>query len=294
MKAFRDSSGRVRLFRPELNWARFVGSCRRLALPEIDPAEAAKALEALLRIESRWVPHERGYSLYIRPTIIGTTPSLGVKACSQSIFFIILSPVGPYYPSGFKPVQLWACEEYSRAWVGGTGCYKIGANYAVTIMPGNLAHDKNAQQILWLYGPERYVTEVGSMNLMGIWINKLGEKELITAALDEGLILPGVTRDSILALARQEPELKVTEGKWTIAELIEAIEEKRILEVFGTGTAAIVSPVDRILFQEKWYEVPTTGGEGIGHYAGKFLTRLQDIQYGVVDHLWSVAVEGCQ
>jgi branched-chain amino acid aminotransferase len=291
MKAFRDSAGRVRLFRPDRNWARFARSCRRLALPEIDLSEVQNALDQLLRVESRWVPYERGYSLYIRPTIIGTTLSIGVKASRQAIFYIILSPVGPYYPTGFKPVQLWACTEYLRAWVGGTGCYKVGANYAITILPGSVAYEKHAQQVLWLYGPERYVTEVGSMNLLGIWINKQGEKELITAGLEDGLILEGVTRDSVLALARQEPDLKVTEARWTIGELIEAIQEKRLLEIFGTGTAAVVSPVDRILFEDKWYDVPTTGGDGAGYYAGKFLNILQDIQYGVIDHPWSIVVE---
>jgi branched-chain amino acid aminotransferase len=293
MKAFRDSSGQVRLFRPDLNWARFVRSCDRLDGPAIDAGECQKILEELLRIEERWVPHERGYSLYIRPTMAGIVPALGSKINDDTIMFIILSPVGPYYSTGFKPVALWACTEYARAWYGATGCYKVGANYAITVMPGELAHKKNCQQVLWLSGPERYITEVGSMNLLGIWINKAGEKELITAPLDDGLILPGVTRESILALAREDGELKVTEGKWTIDELLEAIREKRVIEVFGSGTAAVISPVNKILYNDEWIDVPVRADDpdaAIGVYAERYLTRLQDIQYGVVEHPWSVVL----
>jgi branched-chain amino acid aminotransferase len=294
MKAFRDSAGKIRLFRPDRNWDRFRRSCARLGLPEIDSVEAQKALVELLRVESRWVPAERGFSLYLRPTIIGTTASLGVKKSVECLFYIILSPVGPYYPTGLKPVSLWACTEYSRAWVGGTGCFKVGANYAITVMPGEVAHELQCQQVLWLFGPERYITEVGSMNLVGIWINKAGEKELITAPLDDGLVLPGVTRESILELARNDGELKVSEARWTMDELLEALAEKRVIEIFGTGTAAVVSPVNKILYEGKWIEVPLNAGDPealIGAYADSYLSRLQDIQYGVVEHPWSIVVE---
>ena len=293
MKAFRDASGQVRLFRPMKNCERFGRSAERVALPVPDPKELEKCITELLRVEERWVPKERGYSLYIRPTFIGTTPSLGVKACSDGLLYIILSPVGPYYPTGFKPVSLWACTEYSRAWPGGTGCYKVAPNYGITVMPGEAAHHKGCQQVLWLYGPDKQITEVGSMNLMGIWVNKKGEKELITARLDDGLILPGVTRDSILELARKEPDLKVTEGTWTMDELLEALKEKRVLEVFGTGTAAVVSPVNKILYNDQWYDVPVDPSDpngSIGPYAHKFLNQLQDIQYGVTEHEWSVKI----
>jgi branched-chain amino acid aminotransferase len=161
-------------------------------------------------------------------------------------------------------------------------------------MPGELAHEKNCQQVLWLSGSEQEITEVGAMNLFGIWVNKDGEKELITASLEDGLVLPGVTRASILELAKQETDLKVTEGKWTLGELKQALEEKRVIEVFGSGTAAVVSPVNRILSNDEWIEVPLNADDPsalIGVYAEKFLTRLQDIQYGVVEHPWSVVVE---
>ena len=293
MKAFRDSKGQVRLFRPEMNCERFKNSALRLALPAPEPEELEKCIKELIKVDEMWVPHERGYSLYIRPTMIGITPSLGVKGCNQVLLYIILSPVGPYYATGFKPVSLWACTEYCRAWPGGTGNYKVAPNYGITVMPGEVAHQKNCQQVLWLYGPEEYITEVGSMNLMAVWINKKGEKELITAPLSMGLILPGVTRDSILELAREEKDLKVSEEKWTMHELVEALNEKRVLEVFGTGTAAVVSPVNKILYNEKWLDVPVDPHNPeahIGPYAQKFLTKLQDIQYGSCEHKWSVPI----
>jgi len=291
MKAFRDANGKVRLFRPMKNCVRFAKSAERMSLPIPDPEELCKCIKELLRVDDHWVPEERGYSLYIRPTMIGVTPSLGVKSCGDVLLYIILSPVGPYYPTGFKPVTLWACTEYCRAWPGGTGNSKVAPNYGITVMPGEVAHHKGAQQVLWLFGEKQLITEVGAMNLIGIWINKKGEKELITATLEDGLILPGVTRDSILELARQETDLKVTEGHWTMPELVEALAEGRVLEIFGTGTAAIITPVDKIIYQDKTIAVPISKEDPaaqIGPYALKFLTKLQDIQYGVCDSEWSV------
>ena len=293
MKAFRDAEGNVRLFRPMENCKRLAKSAERMYLPVPDPEELFKCIEELLKVEEHWVPKERGYSLYIRPTMIGTTPSLGVKGCADALLYIILSPVGPYYPTGFKPVSLWACTEYCRAWPGGTGNSKVGPNYGITVMPGELAHKKGTQQVLWLFGEKELITEVGAMNFMAIWINKKGEKELITATLEDGLILPGVTRASILDLARKEEGLKVTEGHWTMPELLEALAEKRVLEVFGTGTAAIITPVNKILYQDKWYDVPLDVNNPeatIGPYAQKFINELMDIQYGATPSEWSVKI----
>lgn len=265
-----------------------------MQLPIPDPDELLQCLKTLLKVEERWVPKERGYSLYIRPAMIGTTASLGVKSCTDAILFIILSPVGPYYPTGFAPVSLYACSHYCRAWPGGTGSFKVGPNYGITVMPGEEAHQKGAQQVLWLFGEDEEITEVGAMNIMGIWVNKEGKKELVTAGLEAGLILPGVTRNSILDLARQEGELVVTERKWTMKELIEAVKEDRLIEMFGTGTAAIISPVNKILYGNEVIEIPLNKEDKsakIGAYALKFLNQLQDIQYGDVDHDWSIEVE---
>jgi branched-chain amino acid aminotransferase len=295
MKAFKDAEGRIRLFRPDQNFQRFNRSCARVALPEVDCGELEKCLNELLLVESRWIPaaEPRGFSLYIRPTFIGTSATLGVKSATDGLLYIIVSPVGPYYPTGFKPVSLWACPEYCRAAPGGTGAFKIGANYAPTVRPGDEAHARNCQQTLWLYGPDKMITEVGAMNIMAIWTNRDGEKELITARLDEGLVLPGVTRDSVLELARQE-DLKVTEGIWTIDDLLSALNEKRVIEMFGTGTAAIVAPVNKVLYEDKWFDVPidaTDPSAEIGSYARRFLDQLQDIQYGKIEHKWSVIVQ---
>ena len=293
MKAFRDEKGNIRLFRPMLNCKRMAASSERMYLPVLDPEEVLKCLVELLKVEEHWVPKERGYSLYIRPTMIGTTASLGVKGCTDALFYIILSPVGPYYPTGFKPVSLWACTEYCRAWPGGTGNSKVGPNYGITVMPGELAHKKGTQQVLWLFGPNEEITEVGAMNFMAIWINKKGEKELITAPLEDGLILPGVTRQSILELARKEDGLKVTEAKWTMPEFLEALKENRVLEVFGTGTAAIITPVNKILYKDTTYDVPLDVNDPkatIGPYASKFIQQLMDIQYGVTESEWSYKI----
>jgi branched-chain amino acid aminotransferase len=154
-------------------------------------------------------------------------------------------------------------------------------NYTIAALPQQIAWLKHGcQQVLWLYGPNDLITEVGAMNIIGIWVNKASEKEMITARLDDGLILPGVTRASVLFLAREEDQLKVVEGAWTMAELIEAIEEKRLIEIFGCGTAAVVAPVNRILFKDKWYEVPMNPDDPaapIGIYAERLLTKLRDI-----------------
>jgi branched-chain amino acid aminotransferase len=135
--------------------------------------------------------------------------------------------------------------------------------------------------------------EVGAMNLMVVWINKRGERELLTASLDDGTVLPGVTRESILELAREEGGMKVTESEWTMQQLVDALHENRVLEIFGTGTAAVVSPVDKILYEDEWLDVPIGGSPGdmIGQYGGKFLKQLQDIQYGVIEHPWSIVVQ---
>jgi branched-chain amino acid aminotransferase len=290
MKAFRDSAGRIRVFRPDLHWARFQQSCKRLDGAEWDPIEAQKILEELLRVEERWLPHERGCSLYIRAASIGAIPALGAKLTDDIIFFIILSPVGPHHSAGIQPISVWANSDYARTWYGATGAYTVGANYAIMAMPGELAIEKGCQQVLWLSGPEKFITEVGAMNFFGIWINKEGEKELITATLEDGLIVPGVTRQSVLEFAREEGELKVVEARWTIEELVNAIREKRVIELFGTGTVAGVAPVNRILYEEEWIEVGEKEAS-IGVYGERWLKKLQDIQYGVIEHTWSLVVE---
>lgn len=286
MKAFRGVDGRVRLFRPDLNARRLLKSSQRLALPTFDTEQFLLCLKDLVVKDQAWIPDGRGYSLYIRPTAISTQPTLGVGACSSSLLFVILSPVGAYYATGFKPVTLLADTRYVRAWPGGTGDTKCGGNYASTIKPQAEAAARGCQQVLWLFGQEQLVTEVGTMNLFVLWKTEKGETELVTAPLD-GTILEGVTRQSVLDLARKWGDFKVSERHYTMPELSAAIKSNRVLEMFGAGTAATVSPVRSILYNDETLNVPVGDGDA-GAVAKRVLQELFDIQYGVVrEHVWA-------
>ncbi len=216
MKAYKDKNGKIRLFRPDMNMKRFSTSAERLALPKIPEKELLNYISELCKVDSNFIPNQKGYSLYIRPTLIGTSPSLGVSSSALATLFVICSPVGPYFKEGFKAISLYATNQYARAWRGGAGSFKIGANYSPTIKPQLLAQQKGHSQILWLVDNE--LSEAGTMN---IWIHRKrnGKQELITPPLD-GTILPGVTRDSILKLAKSK-NIVVKETKISIQELIE-------------------------------------------------------------------------
>ncbi|KAJ3121672.1 branched-chain-amino-acid aminotransferase [Physocladia obscura] len=293
MKAYKDKSGSIRLFRPDMNMNRLFRSCQRLALPEFNKDELLKSIEQLLLIDERWIPSERGYSLYIRPTAIATQESLGVGSSSNAKIFVITCPVGPYYKTGFAAVSLSATSHYVRAWPGGTGDSKIGGNYACGIRPQLEVAQHGYAQNLWLFGPNDNLTEVGTMNLFLFWINKAGQRELVTPPLD-GTILPGVTRDSILNLARTWGEFEVIERPVTMPEVIEALKEKRLLEMFGAGTAAIVSPIKNIGYKGTDYAIPLDPSDPTSQ-AGKLTKRFADtimgIQYGEIPHEWSVVVK---
>jgi branched-chain amino acid aminotransferase len=292
MKAYVDLKGRIRLFRPEMNMKRLAVSAERLCFPAIDGDAILACIEELVRIDERFIPRQRGFSLYLRPTLIATTPWLGVGPTNSALFFTIMSPVGPYYPTGFKPVQLFAETSRVRACEGGTGAFKLGANYAPTILPQVEAAKNKYSQVLWLYGPKHELTEVGTMNLFMFWINDQGEKELITPPL-EGMILPGVTRDSILRLATSWNEFKVTERKFYMDEVVQALNEGRVLEMFGAGTAAIVSPINLIGYMGKDYKVPLDPADPKAA-AGPIASRMSDtiigIQYGEIEHEWSKVI----
>ncbi|XP_074936418.1 branched-chain-amino-acid aminotransferase, mitochondrial-like isoform X2 [Phalacrocorax aristotelis] len=203
MKAFRGADDKIRLFRPELNMERMGRSAERVCLPAFDGAELLECIRALVRLEQEWVPRSEHASLYIRPTFIGTEPSLGVAPPGRALLFVILCPVGPYFPGGhFSPVGLLADPSHVRAWPGGAGHCKLGGNYGPTIALQRAAQARGCQQVLWLHGPQRLLTEVGTMNLFVFWHREDGELELVTPPLD-GLILPGVTRQSLLELARE-------------------------------------------------------------------------------------------
>jgi len=270
---------------------------RHYFFPTFDIQEFLQLTHELIKVDRDWIPKKEGYSLYIRPTIISTHPFIGVSASTEVKLYCILSPVGPYYPEGFKPVSLLATSEHVRAWPGGVGNKKLGSNYGPTIRPQQIAAQKGYSQIMWLFPDNKtgqhFVSEVGTMNQFFFWRNKQNEEELITAPLD-GTILPGVTRDSILTLVRDWNRFKVTERPFTMNEVIEAITENRMIESFGAGTAAIVSPVNRIGFEGKDYEIPldeNNKNATAGPLATELFNTILDIQYGRKEYKnWSVIV----
>jgi len=286
LKAYKDSKDQVRLFRPIENMMRMNNSAQRLCLPTFHEEKFLSAIKELLKVDKDWIPNQKGYSLYVRPTMIATDAMIGVHAPDEVLLYVILSPVGPYYPTGFKPISLYAGNSEVRAWPGGTGCYKVGANYATGILPARTAALKGYQQILWLQ--DNKITEVGTMNLFCYWVNIKGEKELITAPLD-GQILPGVTRKSIIELAKQWNEFKVTEAEWDMKQLIEALDQGRVIEMFGAGTAAIIAPINKIFYGGKDYEVPCKNNTA-GDLSNRFMDTLLAIQYGERPSDWSVVV----
>ncbi|MGI5848974.1 MAG: branched-chain amino acid aminotransferase [Christensenellales bacterium] len=271
MKAYHTDKG-INLFRPWDNFKRLNVSSKRLCIPEIDEAFVLQSLEKLILIEKDWAPKSQGTSLYIRPTIIATDPYLGVKAGNEYIFFVILSPVGSYYSSGLEPVDIYVEDEYVRSVVGGMGFAKTGGNYAASLVAGQIAHEKGFSQVLWLDGVERkYVEEVGAMN---IFFKIRGE--LITAPLT-GSILPGITRDSVIKLARDIFDIPVREEKIAIADIFAENATGGLEEVFGTGTAAVVSPVGGMTWEDK--SIVISGGK-MGELTSKLYDKLVGIQYG--------------
>lgn len=274
MKAYRNAKGDIQLFRPRENFKRLNASNRKLCIPEIDEAFVLDALKQLLTVEQDWVPSAPGTSLYIRPTIFATDPYLGVRSSFTYRFFIILSPVGAYYAEGFNPVKIMVTKEHVRAVRGGLGDTKTPGNYAASLLAGDVAQKAGYTQVLWLDGVEqKYVEEVGAMNIFFVI-----DDELVTPMLS-GSILPGVTRDSVLKLGRAWG-MKVSERKISIDEVIDAHASGHLKEVFGSGTAAVVSPVGELKYQDK---VITVGDGGVGPLAHKFFQAIQDIQYGVTE-----------
>ncbi|CAI2370811.1 unnamed protein product [Moneuplotes crassus] len=268
---------KIHLFRPIENCKRMNNSFKALAFPEYDNEELLKCIKKLVDVDRDWMPWKEKHSLYIRPTGISWENTLGVKAASKVKLFTILSPVGPYYPKGFKPVSVNCYTDFVRAWHKGSGDKKLGSNYGPTIRPAKTVAVSGYDQILWLVGDT--VSEVGVMNFFVFWINENGEKELITCPLD-GTILPGVTRSSILALTQSWEEFKVTERHFKIQEVIKAVEEGRIIEAFGCGTAAVVSPVQKIGYAGQDYDIPINEELQSGELANRLFTQLDEIYTG--------------
>ena len=271
LKAYRNAQGGIQLFRPRENFKRLNASNRKLCIPEIDEGFALDALKQLLTVEREWVPRAQGTSLYIRPTIIATDPFLGVRASFTYRFFIILCPVGAYYAEGFNPVKIMVTRDHVRAVRGGVGDTKTLGNYAASLLAGSEAHKAGYTQVLWLDGVEqKYVEEVGAMNIFFVI-----DDELITPMLS-GSILPGITRASVLELGRSWG-LKVSERKISIDEVVNAHTSGHLKEIFGSGTAAVISPVGELKYEET---LITVGDGKVGPLAHKFFEAIQDIQYG--------------
>ncbi|XP_034193630.2 branched chain amino acid transaminase [Osmia lignaria lignaria] len=292
LKAYRGVDGKIRIFRPDLNMERMNSTAIRTGLPTFIGDELIKCCSRLISIDQEWVPHSIASSLYIRPTLIGIDPTLGVASSESALLYVILSPVGSYFSKTDADVgiSLLANPQYTRAWPGGCGNYKMGSNYGPTIYVQREAKEKGLQQVLWLYGKDHEVTEVGTMNIFMFCINDDGEKELVTPPLSSGLILPGITRKSILAIAREWNQFKVSERKLCMDEVCQLLAENRLLELFGAGTAGIICPVSYIEFVERSLDIPTLKQPDPVYKM--FLKQLKDIQYGVIpDHPWALPIE---
>ena len=291
MKAYRGlNDDSIRLFRPDLNMIRLTNSMKRLHMPGSDfvHQELINLIAELVKVDAKWIPYGEGYSLYIRPTVIATHKFLGLAAPDSLLLYVITSPVGPYYKSGFNPVRLTADTPYVRAWPGGTGNSKVGGNYASTMKPAAEAFNDGYSQILWLFGENDEVTEVGAMNVFFYLINKeTNRPELVTPPLTRGDILPGVTRASIVDLAKSWGDFEVSERFPTMAEIQLAAEEGRLLEAFGAGTAAVVTPISCIQYKGKDIEIPA-----VGELTKRVWDEIIAIQYGKVQGPpgWSVVI----
>ena len=294
MKAYKNNEGAVRLFRPDKNAARMNQSAARIALPSFETQPFIELIARFAAMEQRFIPAQRGYSLYLRPTLIGTQRTLGIGPPGSALLYVIASPVGPYFPTGFKAVSLEATSYAVRAWPGGVGDKKLGANYAPCIVPQLQAAKHGFHQNLWLFGEEEYVTEVGTMNFFAAMKNEeTGKPELWTAPLD-GMILSGVTRMTVLDLARERlvPQgWTVREEGYTMSQLAEASDEGRLLEAFGAGTAAVVSPVRRIGWKGRTIDCGLKEGTEAGEVATRMKDWIEGIQYGDEEHEWSYKVQ---
>ncbi len=275
LKAYRTAEGHIQLFRPQKNIERMNNTNKRLCIPQVDPDDVLQAIKALVEVEKDWVPSFDGTSLYIRPFIIATDPFLGVHASKTYLFIIILAPSGSYYPEGINPVKIYIETEYVRASRGGTGFAKCGGNYAASLIGQEKAEKMGYAQVLWLDAIERkYIDEVGAMNVFFVI-----DGEVVTPALSEGSILPGVTRASCIELLRSWG-YTVTERRVSVAELYEAHAAGKLNEAFGTGTAAVISPIGELNDDGN---IIILNDNKIGPIAQRLYDNLTGIQWGRIE-----------
>ncbi|MBR6103076.1 MAG: branched-chain amino acid aminotransferase [Ruminococcus sp.] len=284
LKAYRRADGEIQLFRPDENYKRLNNSARRMVIPEIDEEFMIEATKKLVEIEKDWVPHTDGAALYIRPFIFATDPYVGVRPADHYTFLIILSPSGAYYSTGLNPVKIYVENNYVRAVRGGTGFAKTAANYAISLKGQEEAHEQDYEQVLWLDGVERkYIEEVGSMNIFFVI-----DGEVITPEL-QGSVLPGITRKSALEVCKSRG-IKATERRITIQEVAEAYDNGKLDEVFGTGTAAVISPVGHLKWGDK---IMTINNNEIGPISQMLYDTMTGIQWGKIEDTfgWTVPIK---
>lgn len=284
LKAYRGMDGKIRVFRPDMNMNRMINSAARSFFPTFDGGQLIDCINQLICLDEKFVfPASTNTSLYIRPAMLGTEGTLGVDASSEGILYVLLSPVGSYFSAGqsIPAVSLMANPDYVRAWPGGTGDKKLGSNYGPSIFVQKRSLKEGCQQVLWLYGDDNQVTEAGTMNVFAVF--KKGDKKLlVTPPLEDSLILPGVTRDSIINIAKGWKDVEIQERRIYMQEIEDGVGDGSLLEFFGAGTACVVSPVNRIVFKGKDIHIPA-GGE----LSSRIYKTLTDIQYGrITPHEW--------
>lgn len=275
-KAYRVDGGGVVTFRPEANAARFAASARRLAMPELPVERFLEAADTLIAQERNWVPSQPGFSLYMRPLMIATEGVLGVRPAKEYLFLLFASPAGTYFAGGVRPVTVWISEDYVRAAPGGTGTAKCAGNYAASLVAQRQAQGEGCDQVVWIDACERkYVEEMGGMNIMFVY-EKDGKPELVTPELSSGTLLPGITRDSLLQLAR-DLGWSAVERKYTVDEWQADLASGKLKEVFACGTAAVITPIGTVKSKRGTW---TVGNGDTGPVAAKLRQTLLDIQHG--------------
>ncbi len=274
LKAYKQINGDIALFRPDKNAQRFYKSAQRMVMPPIDPEFFVESIKKLVALEKGWIPTKLGTALYIRPTMIASEAILGVRPSHEYIYFVILSPSGPYFKEGFAPTKILVEDKYVRAAIGGVGEAKTAGNYAASLYAAVKAKKQGYSQVLWLDSlHKKYVEEVGAMNIAFVL-----DDVIYTSPL-KGTILPGVTRDSVLQLSK-DLGYKVKEEALSIDKIEETIESGHMTEIFGMGTAAIIAPVGGIKYKD---DILTVGDGNIGKVTAELYEQLTGIQYGKIE-----------
>lgn len=303
MKLYRGHDGKLRLFRPELNCNRMLMSTNRIALPGFPPKELLKLIVKLCATDGKkWLPKDRpGSFLYIRPTMIASDPALGVERPREALLFVILCCFAPMGNMNGGIKLLASQDDMCRAWPGGFGYAKVGANYGPSLVAQGEARKRGYHQILWLFGEDCTITEAGASNFFIVWRTKEGKLQLVTADLNEKIVLDGVTRRSVLELARKNlttssdglEALEVVERKFNIFEIEEAAKEGRIVEAFASGTAWFVAPISEIHFRGKDITIPMAKGDS-GAYTAALKNWLKGIMWGsdgMESHEWGLVID---